>query len=174
MSFRTKVSAIAVTAAACMLFAPAAMASSGPIQVTGRQLKSALLPASDFLASYSAGAELDSGRKLEHGTVFKLPSMSCKNFWLFIGVVGGFGETSYSKRPDRHQVDLGDRIRGLQPDRLPVRGYSRGRLVLQPAERQVPGVPDGDLIRREGRHYTANGALPVKAARRRPPGRAAR
>ena len=60
MSFRTKVSAIAVTAAACMLFAPAAMASSGPIQVTGRQLKSALLPASDFLAGYSAGAELDS------------------------------------------------------------------------------------------------------------------
>jgi len=96
MSFRTKVSAIAVTAAACMLFAPAAMASSGPVQVTGKQLKSALLPASDFLAGYSAGAELDSGRKLEHGTLFKLPSMSCKNFWLFIGVVGGFGETSYA------------------------------------------------------------------------------
>ena len=65
MSFRSKVSAIAITAAACIVFAPAAMASSGPVRVTGKQLKSALLPASDFLAGYSAGAELDSGRKLE-------------------------------------------------------------------------------------------------------------
>jgi hypothetical protein len=96
VSFRSKVSAIAITAAACMMLAPAAMASSGPVQVTGKQLKSALLPASDFLAGYSAGAELDSGRKLEHGTVFKVRSMSCKNFWLFIGVVGGFGETAYA------------------------------------------------------------------------------
>jgi PknH-like extracellular domain len=96
VSFRSKLSAIAITAAACMMLAPAAMASSGPVQVTGKQLKSALLPASDFLAGYSAAAELDSGRKLEHGTVFKVPSMSCKNFWLFIGVVGGFGETAYA------------------------------------------------------------------------------
>lgn len=86
MSFRCKVSAIAVTAAACMVLAPAAMASSGPVQVTGKQLKSALLPASDFLAGYSVGNEDDSGRKLEHGTLFKVPSMSCKNFWLLIGV----------------------------------------------------------------------------------------
>ena len=47
MSLRAKVSAIVLTAAACMLLAPAAMASShGPIQVTGKQLKSALLPPS--------------------------------------------------------------------------------------------------------------------------------
>jgi hypothetical protein len=78
------------------VFAPAAMASSGPVQVTGKQLKSALLPASDFLAGYNAGSELDSGRRLTHGTVFKVPSMSCKNFWLFIGVVGGFGDTAYA------------------------------------------------------------------------------
>jgi hypothetical protein len=68
-----------------MVFAPAAMASSGPVQVTGKQLKSALLPGSDFLAGYKAAAEDDSGRKLEHITVFKLSSMSCKDFWLFIG-----------------------------------------------------------------------------------------
>lgn len=96
MSFRCKVSAIAVTAAACMVLAPAAMASSGPVQVTGKQLKSALLPASDFLAGYSVGNEDDSGRKLEHGTLFKVPSMSCKNFWLLIGVVGGFGDTAFA------------------------------------------------------------------------------
>src|SRR5579859_1367971 len=96
MSFRSKVSAMAVTAAACVLFAPAAMASSGPVQVTGRQLKPALLPASDFLAGYTAQAENDSGRKLEHSTVFKLSSMSCSDFWLFIGVVGGFGDTAFA------------------------------------------------------------------------------
>ena len=96
MSFRSKVSAIAITAAACVAFAPAAMASSGPVQVTGKQLKSALLPASDFLAGYSAAAELDSGRKLEHGTLFKVPSMSCKNFWFLTGVVGGFGDTAFA------------------------------------------------------------------------------
>ena len=96
MSFRSKVSAIAVTTAACMMLAPAAMASSGPVQVTGKQLKSSLLPASDFLARYSAAAEDDSGRRLEHRTLFKVPSMSCKNFWLLTGVVGGFGETSFA------------------------------------------------------------------------------
>ena len=96
MSFRSKVSAIAITAAACLVFAPAAMASSGPAQVTGKQLKSALLPGSDFLAGYKAVAEDDSGSKLEHLTLFKLSSMSCKDFWLFIGTVGGFGDTSFA------------------------------------------------------------------------------
>ena len=76
MSFRSKVSAIAITAAACIVLAPAATASSGPVQVTGKQLKSALLPPSDFLAGYKVANENDSGRKLEHGTLFKLPSMS--------------------------------------------------------------------------------------------------
>jgi hypothetical protein len=96
MSFRTKVSAIAITAAACVMFAPAALASSGPVQVTGKQLKTALLPASDFQPGYKAGTELDSGRALERRIVFKLSSMSCANFWVFIGVVGGFGDTAYA------------------------------------------------------------------------------
>ena len=96
MSFRSTVSAIAITAAACVMLAPAAMASSGPVQITGHQLKSALLPASDFLAGYTVGNEDDSGRQLEHRTVFKVPSLSCRNFWLVIGAVGGFGETAYA------------------------------------------------------------------------------
>lgn len=97
MSLRAKASAVALAASAFMLFAPAAMASShGPIQVTGKQLKSALLPASDFLVGYAASNESDSGRKLEHGTVFSLHSMSCKEFWPFIGIVQGFGETSFA------------------------------------------------------------------------------
>jgi PknH-like extracellular domain len=94
MSFRTKVSAVAITAAACVIFAPAALASSGPVQVTGKQLKTALLPASDFQPGYKASTELDSGRALEHRTIFKLSSLSCANFWGFIGVTGGFGETA--------------------------------------------------------------------------------
>jgi PknH-like extracellular domain len=96
MSFRSTVSAIAITAAACVLLAPAAMASSGPVQVTGHQLKSALLPASDFLAGYTVGDENDSGRQLEHRTVFKIGSLNCRNFWLLIGTVGGFGESAYA------------------------------------------------------------------------------
>ena len=100
MSLRAKVSAVAVTAAACMLLAPTAMASSrGPVQVTGKQLKSALLPASDFLPGYAAAGELDSGHALQHGSVYKLPSMSCRNFWPALAVTyiaPGFGETAYA------------------------------------------------------------------------------
>jgi hypothetical protein len=96
MSLRAKVSAIVVAAVTSMLLAPAALASSGPVQLTGRQLKAALLPASDFVAGYTASNESDSGRHLEHLTVFSLPSMSCPDFWLFIGVADGFGETAFA------------------------------------------------------------------------------
>ena len=95
MSFRAKAAVVAVTAAACMLVAPAALASShGP--VTGKQLKSALLPASDFVAGYTTSAEGDSGRKLEHGTLYNLRTMSCQNFWVFVGVTFGFGDTAFA------------------------------------------------------------------------------
>ena len=95
MSFRTQASAI-VIAAACLLLAPAAMASSGPVQVTGKQLRSALLPASDFLPDYRTSEVFDSGGGLEHQTVFTVPSMTCRDFWLFIGDVQGFGETAFA------------------------------------------------------------------------------
>ena len=97
MSFRTKTGAIVVAAAACVLFAPAAMASShGPVQVTGKQLKSALLPASDFLPGYAASNENDSGGKLEHSSLFHLSSMRCQAFWPLIGEADGFGETAFA------------------------------------------------------------------------------
>jgi PknH-like extracellular domain len=97
MSFRVKASAIAFTAAACMLIAPTAMASSrGPVQVTGKQLKSALLPASDFVSGYGVVNETDSGGRLEHGVLVKLPSMSCRAFWTEIGIVRGFGDTAHA------------------------------------------------------------------------------
>ena len=97
MSLRAKVSAIVLTAAACMLLAPAAMASShGPIQVTGKQLKSALLPPSDFVSGYAVVYAANSGGRLEHGGIFKLPSMSCRVFWPSVGVTRGFGETAFA------------------------------------------------------------------------------
>ena len=66
MSVRAKASAVALAALAGLLLTPAAMASSGPVQFTGRQLKAALLPASDFVAGYTSTDESDSGRHLEH------------------------------------------------------------------------------------------------------------
>jgi hypothetical protein len=96
MSVRVKATAAAVVALAGLLLAPAAMASSGPTQFTGRQLKAALLPASDFVAGYTAPAESDSGRHLEHSTLYNLRSVSCSTFWLFIGEEYGFGETAFA------------------------------------------------------------------------------
>jgi hypothetical protein len=96
MSVRVKASAVALAALACLLLAPAATASPGPVQFTGRQLKAALLPASDFVAGYISTDESDSGRHLEHATVFRLRSMNCSTFWLFSGQVAGFGETAFA------------------------------------------------------------------------------
>ena len=48
MSFRARVVASAALATASFLLAPSALAASHPVQVTGNQLKSALLPASAF------------------------------------------------------------------------------------------------------------------------------
>jgi hypothetical protein len=98
--FRVKASAIAVSAAICTLLAPAAMASPGvshsPVQVTGKKLKSGLLPPSHILSGYSTIFSNNSGGSLEHGTVLHIPSMKCATFWGFIGTVKGFGETAFA------------------------------------------------------------------------------
>ena len=97
MSLRVKVGAVAIAAASCMLLAPSALASThGPVQVTGKQLKSALLPTADFQPGYSVIDAANSGGKLEHGTLFHLPSMSCRTFWPLAGVTRGFGETAFA------------------------------------------------------------------------------
>jgi hypothetical protein len=98
--FRVKASAIAVSAAICTLLAPAAMASPGvshsPVQVTGKKLKTGLLPPSHILSGYSTIFSNNSGGRLEHGTVLHIPSMKCATFWGFIGTVKGFGETAFA------------------------------------------------------------------------------
>src|SRR5690349_7006143 len=100
MSFRTKASAVAVTAAMCALLAPAAMASPGlshsPAQVTGKKLTAGLLPPTSFLPGYKNLFASNSGGKLEHFTTFHIPSMKCSDFWLFNGDVDGFGETAFA------------------------------------------------------------------------------
>ncbi len=100
MSFRIKASAVAVTAAMCALLAPPAMASPGlshsPAQVTGKKLKTGLLPPTSFLPGYKNLFASNSGGSLEHFTTFHIPSMKCSDFWLFNGDVDGFGETAFA------------------------------------------------------------------------------
>ena len=97
MSLRAKASAIALTAAACLLLAPTAMASShGPVQVTGKQLKSALIPASGFLPGYVTIFAGNSGGRLEHGATRFVPPMNCFIFWNSIGIDKGYGETAFA------------------------------------------------------------------------------
>lgn len=95
MSLRAKACAIA-TAAACLLLAPAAMASPGSVQVTGKQLKSALLPASDFLPGYVTVFANNSGGTPEHGATRFVPPMDCFIFWASVGVDPGYGETAFA------------------------------------------------------------------------------
>jgi hypothetical protein len=100
MPIRATLTAVAATAAACLLLAPAALASSQssqqPVQATGKQLKSALLPASDFEADYATKYTFNSGGSLEHRTLNKILSMSCADFWNAIGIVDSFGETAFA------------------------------------------------------------------------------
>ena len=99
MSFRAKASAMAVIVAACILLAPTAMAagaSRGPVQVTGKQLKSALIPASGFLPGYVTIFAGNSGGRLEHGATRFVAPMNCFIFWNSIGIDNGYGETAFA------------------------------------------------------------------------------
>ena len=99
MSLRAKASAMAVIVASCMLLAPTAMAagaSRGPVQVTGKQLKSALIPASGFLPGYVTIFAGNSGGSFEHGATRFVPPMNCFIFWNSIGIDKGYGETAFA------------------------------------------------------------------------------
>jgi hypothetical protein len=98
MSFHAKATAIAITAAACVLLAPAATASSASShpQVTGKKLKSGLLPPSGFQPHYVTIFAANSGGRLEHGVTRRIPPMRCFIFWASIGVDKGYGETAFA------------------------------------------------------------------------------
>jgi hypothetical protein len=98
MLFRAATAAIAALAAAGLLLAPAARASSRSVQVSGNQLKSALLPVSDFGSGLQSLAAVGSGSSLLHRPARgHISSMSCGNFEGTLGI-GTFGETAFAIR----------------------------------------------------------------------------
>ena len=82
MSLRAKVVASIAVASSAFLLAPAAaQAATRPVQVTGAQLKSALLPTSTFGSDFSLLGATSSGKSLWHKQATKhVPTMSCTNF----------------------------------------------------------------------------------------------
>ena len=95
MLFRAA-AAFAALAAAGLLLAPPAQASSRSVQVSGNQLKSALLPASAFGRGFQSLAATGSGSSLLHRPARgHISSMSCGNFEGSMGV-GSFGETAFA------------------------------------------------------------------------------
>lgn len=97
MLFRAAAAALAGLAAAGLLLAPAAQASPS-VQVSGNQLKSAFLPASDFGSGFKSAGAIGSGGSLLHRAAQgNISSMNCGSFEGLIGV-GSFGETAFAVR----------------------------------------------------------------------------
>jgi hypothetical protein len=81
MSMRAKIVASIAVASAFVLVPAAAQAATHPVQVTGAQLKSALLPTSTFGSDFSLLGATSSGKSLWHKQATKhVPAMSCTNF----------------------------------------------------------------------------------------------
>jgi hypothetical protein len=96
MIFRAAASTFAALAVAGFLFAPAAHASSRPVQVSGNKLKSALLPASDFGSGFQSGPAAGSGNSvLNLPAVEHVSSMSCGTFEAISGQ-GFFGNNAFA------------------------------------------------------------------------------
>jgi hypothetical protein len=96
MIFRA--AALAALAATGLLLAPAAPASTRSVQVSGNQLKSALLPASDFGSGYQSSPAVTSGGSLLlEPARGRISGMKCASFEVAPGV-GTFGQTAYAMR----------------------------------------------------------------------------
>jgi len=82
MSLRAKfVASIAVAASAFLIAPAAAQAATHPVQVSGAELKSALLPASTFGSGFKLLVASSSGKSLWDQKAAKhVPTMSCANF----------------------------------------------------------------------------------------------
>ncbi|MGD0242623.1 MAG: sensor domain-containing protein [Streptosporangiaceae bacterium] len=88
MSFRARLIATAALATSAFLLVPAAaqaapdtQAATHPVQITGAELKTALLPASTFGSGFKAFGATNSGKSLWPTKAVKHPSaMSCINF----------------------------------------------------------------------------------------------
>ena len=129
MSLRAMaVSGLAV--AGLLLTVPAAQAAT-PVQLTGAQLASRLLPPSSFPSGYkiAKSGTYNSGRRLEHGPVkHHLATFSCKTYIVKGLPRTGFGETATAASV----VASGS---GLPAGGLPVRQHQAGNRVLPAAVR---------------------------------------
>ncbi len=144
MLLRTAAVALAALAASGLLLAPAAQASSRPVQVNGNQLKSALLPASAFGSGYQAGPSSGSG-----GTLFNLPAedrisrMSCGTFEDLAGL-GNFGQTAfasgYINNPNAFGGDYPNTVDNFDQSVDQRRQRQGGQLVLRSGLRQIRQV----------------------------------
>ena len=96
MKFRAAAYGFAALAAAGVLLAPAAQASSRPVQVSGTQLQSALLPGSDFGSGFTSGSPVSSGGSLLHRPAQgRISSLSCITFEGLPGI-GSYGQTAFA------------------------------------------------------------------------------
>ena len=97
MSLRVLIPAVVIAIAMAMGTVGLAMASSpAPVQVTGAQLESALLPAADFGQHAVAARKVSSGSHLtDKPAVDHIATMSCDKF---LGASGAprFGQTAYA------------------------------------------------------------------------------
>jgi hypothetical protein len=91
---RFRTTATAALLAAGLSLGTAATADASTVQATGVQLKSALLPASDFPSGYTVGGATDSGSHLASGKVkYNLATVSCSTWENNFGS-SGFGDTA--------------------------------------------------------------------------------
>jgi hypothetical protein len=98
MILRAAGAALAALAAAGLLLAPTAQASARSVQVSGSQLKSALLPASDFgRGDQSSPAATSGGSLLNQPARGRISGLSCASFEVAPGV-GTFGQCAYALR----------------------------------------------------------------------------
>jgi hypothetical protein len=98
MILRAAGAALAALAAAGLLLAPAAQASARSVQVSGNQLKSALLPAADFGRGFKSSPAVTSGGSLlNQPALGRISGLSCASFEVAPGV-GTFGQTAYALR----------------------------------------------------------------------------
>jgi hypothetical protein len=97
MSWRTKIGALSgALIVSGLLLGPAAQAAA-PVQLTGTQLRAALLPASYFPPGYKVqkNGNYTSGSRLEHAPArYHLAAFSCQHYLIYSLPNTGFGETA--------------------------------------------------------------------------------
>jgi hypothetical protein len=112
MFFRAMAGATSVAAlTAAVLLVPQAQAAT-PVQLTGTQLRSALLPTSYFPSGYKVEkfGDYNSGRRLEHSPAkYHLATFSCQKY-----ILNGFPETGFGETATAQDVITNSRLGAYQ------------------------------------------------------------